>query len=324
MLQDEALIQVRLIQKRLEADGVVSLHLRAVDGAALPAFAAGAHVDLVLAPGLVRQYSLCPPLPEAHTYEIAVLLEPESRGGSRAVHERLQVGDVVEISHPRNHFPLKPAGGRTLLLAGGIGITPILAMAEEAAENGRSFEMHYCARSPARMAFQQRISRSRIGPHCAIHFDDGADSQKLGIGALLASPAAEDQLYICGPGGFIEAVLGAAVANGWGEAQLNREFFSAPVAQSGESDQAFTVVLGQSGKSVRVEVGVSIVEALESEGVMIPTSCSEGICGMCVVPVLEGQPDHRDFVLGAEERASGKCLTACCSRAKSPVLVLDL
>ncbi|MBN8830234.1 MAG: oxidoreductase [Sphingomonadales bacterium] len=324
MSQDEAPIQVRVIQKRLEADGIVSLQLRAVDGGALPVFAAGAHIDLILAPDLVRQYSLCPPLPEADVYEVAELREPESRGGSRAVHEGLQVGEVIEISQPRNHFPLKPGAGRTLLLAGGIGITPILAMAEEAAESGRSFEMHYCARSPARMAFQDRISRGRIGPHCAFHFDDGADEQKLDFAGLLASPAQEDQLYICGPGGFIEAVLGAALACGWSEAQLNREFFSAPAAQRGESDQAFTVVLGRSGKAVQVGVGVSIVEALEPVGVLIPTSCSEGICGMCVVSVLEGEPDHRDFVLGAQERASNNCLTACCSRAKSPVLVLDL
>ncbi|MGE0294550.1 MAG: 2Fe-2S iron-sulfur cluster-binding protein [Hyphomonadaceae bacterium] len=251
--------------------------------------------------------------------------EPNSRGGSITVHDTLQVGQTLEISAPRNHFPLDPTKGRRVLLAGGIGITPILSMAHQSLREGCSFAMHYCARTAAKMAFTKRIKQSAIAPYCIFHLDDGPDPQKLDMGAALANPAQSDQLYVCGPAGFIEAALTSATANGWREPQVHREFFSAPATERDASaDEAFTVVLARLGLNVLVPSGVSIVEALEAEGVSVPTSCAEGICGMCVVPVLEGTPEHRDFVLTDDEHARNDRITACCSRSKTPILVLDL
>lgn len=320
-----AWIGVRIIQKRLEAEGVVSLILASVDGAPLPAFEAGAHIDLEAAPGMVRQYSLLPSPEGPATYELAVLREPASRGGSAAIHDALQVGQQVRISAPRNHFPLASTEGRALLFAGGIGITPILCMAETLAARGADFAFHYCARSPERMALRDRIARSPVAPRTQLHFD-GPAAQQLALPAVLASPGASDHLYVCGPGGFINAVLDAARAAGWQDSQLHREFFAAPTdgaAAEGEN-AAFTVVLARSGQSFTVPADRSIVEVLDEEGIFVPTSCSEGICGTCVLGVLEGTPDHRDFLFSEEERARGDKLTACCSRAKSEKLVLDL
>ncbi|PJG46745.1 hypothetical protein CAF53_18700 [Sphingobium sp. LB126] len=323
MQKAEDLVRARIVQKRLEADDIVSVLLRGEGSGPLPSHEAGAHIDLHLGEGVIRQYSLCPSSGKDGEYEVAVLREPQSRGGSRAVHDLLQVGQVIDISVPRNHFPLKSCKGKVLLFAGGIGITPILAMAEECVRRGQPFSMHYCARSADRMAYARRISEGAVGPHCQLHYDDGPDSQKLDLAAVLQAPGPDDALYVCGPAGFINWVLETAAANGWTEAQLNREFFAAPEIDAGQ-DSAFTVRLARTGRDVQVAPGVSIVEALDAEGVMVPVSCSEGICGMCVVSVLDGEPEHRDFVLSAEEHARNDCLTACCSRAKTPVLVLDL
>ncbi len=320
-----AWINVRIIQKRLEAEGVVSLILQGIDGAALPAFEAGAHVDIETAPGTVRQYSLLPNPEGPSTYEIAVLREPASRGGSSAIHDSLQVGQVIRISEPRNHFPLEPAATRSLLFAGGIGITPILCMAEALAAKGADFAMHYCARSADRMALRERILNGAAAAHSHLHCDDGPASQQLDLAAVLAGPTEGTHLYVCGPGGFINAVLDAARTAGWNEAQLHREFFAAPTDAAAEGDnQPFTVVLARSGQTLAVPADKTIVEVLDAEGVFVPTSCSEGICGTCVVAVLEGIPDHRDFVLTEDERARNDRLTTCCSRAKTDTLVLDL
>jgi vanillate O-demethylase ferredoxin subunit len=318
----ETTLTVRIVQKRLEAEDIVSLLLHGED---LPPFKAGAHIEVQLPGALTRQYSLCSGPDDPHVYEIAVLREPTSRGGSKAVHDVLQVGQFIEISTPRNLFPLDATASRTLLLAGGIGVTPILSMANECARENRAFEMHYCARTPAKMAFADRLKRSPIAPHCHLHFDDGPRKQQIDLARVLANPRVGHHLYVCGPSGFINATLDTAAASGWADAQLHREFFSAPASEHDEGDdKAFTVALARSGLQTEVPPGVSIVKALEDIGVFVPTSCAEGICGMCVVPVLEGIPEHRDFILSADERARNDRLTACCSRAKTPMLVLDL
>jgi vanillate O-demethylase ferredoxin subunit len=231
-------------------------------------------------------------------------------------------GDVLRISTPKNHFPLVHAAARTLLVAGGIGVTPILCMAERLAMAGADFEMHYCTRSRERTAFHDRIANSAFAPRVRFHFDDGPQEQKLDIAALVATPQAGVHLYVCGPTGFMDAVLGAARARGWPEAQLHYEFFSSEVVRTGE--EAFEVKLASSGRIVTIPRDRTVAEALADAGVDVPTSCGQGVCGTCLTRVLEGVPDHKDLYLTPEEQAANDQFTPCCSRSKTPLLVLDL
>jgi vanillate O-demethylase ferredoxin subunit len=324
MTSNSGTLSVRIVQKRLEAEDVVSLRLRGMDGP-LPPFEPGAHVDLEIAPNVLRQYSLCGLDSDANEYEIAVLREPNSRGGSKGVHDALQVGQVIQISPPRNHFPLEDASGRILLFAGGIGVTPIMAMAEWLAAKGRPFEMHYCARSQDRMAYRERVLASADTANVHVHFDVGPAEQQVDIRAVLGPCGPGDHVYVCGPGGFIEAALCAGRELGWPDEQLHREFFAAPAGNSDQGENSvFTVAIGSSGLRFEVPVDRSIAEVLEENGIFVPTSCAEGICGTCVVNVLEGQPDHRDFLFSEAEHAANDKMTTCCSRSKSKILVLDL
>lgn len=316
-------LRVRVAARREEAEGIASFELAATDGGALPMFSAGAHIDVQVAEGLTRQYSLCNDSTETHRYQIAVLHEPNSRGGSRAMHERIQVGDVLSISAPKNHFSLAHEATSSLLLAGGIGVTPILCMAERLAMVGAPFEMHFCTRSRERTAFYDRIAQSRFGAQVQFHFDDGAAAQKLDIGARLARPELGVHLYVCGPKGFMDAVLNTARANGWPEQQLHYEFFAADVKPS-EGDDSFEVQLASSGRIIVVAKDQTVIQALAACGVEVDTSCEQGVCGTCVTRILEGIPDHKDLYLTPQEQAANDQFTPCCSRAKTPRLVLDL
>jgi vanillate O-demethylase ferredoxin subunit len=314
--------RVRVARKALEAQDICSLELVDVEGAPLPPFSAGSHIDLHLADGLVRQYSLCNDPQETHRYLIAVLREPASRGGSVAVHA-LQPGHELRISDPKNHFALAHDASHHLLLAGGIGITPMLCMAERLARIGASFELHYCTRSLERTAFAARIAASSFAARAHLHHDDGPAAQKLDLAAVTAVPRPGSHLYVCGPGGFMCAVLDAARAAGWTEEALHREYFSAaPV--TGGGDSSFEVMVASSGKVITVNAGQSVVAALAAAGVELPVSCEQGVCGTCVTRILQGEPDHRDMYLTAQEQARGDCFTPCCSRSKSARLVLDL
>lgn len=316
-------LSVRVAAKTVEAADICSFELVEVNGRALPAFSAGSHIDVQAADGVVRQYSLCNDPKETHRYLIAVLKDANTRGGSKAMHERVNVGDVLSISTPKNHFPLAHEAKRSLLLAGGIGVTPILCMAERLAVTGADFEMHYCTRSPDRMAFRQRIAAAPYAPRVQCHFDDGDASQKLDIAALLREPQPGVHLYVCGPKGFMDAVLFTARAQGWPEAQLHYEFFGAEVVKSAD-DASFEVRLASSGKVVVVPGDKTVVQALAAAGVEVQTSCEQGVCGTCLTRVLEGVPDHKDMYLTPEEQAANDQFTPCCSRSKTPVLVLDL
>jgi vanillate O-demethylase ferredoxin subunit len=315
-------IQVRVARKSREAEAICSYELVREDGAPLPPFEAGAHVDVHLPGKLVRQYSLCNAPGETHRYLISVLRDAASRGGSQTIHEQIDTGAVLQISEPRNHFPLVEAR-RTLLLAGGIGVTPILAMAEALSSRGAAFEMHYCARSPERAAFRERIGASSFAPQVHFHYDSGDASQKLDLSQLLAAPRPGTHLYVCGPQGFIDHVLGTARALGWPAAQLHVEYFGA-VAADPSGDRPFDVRLASSGKVVTIPAGKTVIEVLAGQGVEIPYSCEQGVCGTCLTRVLEGVPDHRDMYMTEEEQAANDQFTPCCSRAKTPVLVLDL
>ncbi|PQO99835.1 oxidoreductase [Massilia phosphatilytica] len=313
---------VRVARKTREAEGICSYELVRADGAALPPFAAGAHIDVHLPNGLVRQYSLCNAPGETHRYVIAVLRDAASRGGSQAMHDDVDAGSVLTIGAPKNHFPLVDAE-RTLLLAGGIGVTPILAMAETLADSDAAFEMHYCARAPERAAFAERLGAARFAARVRMHYDSGAQDQRLDLAALLAAPASGTHLYVCGPQGFIDHVLDSARARGWAAAQLHVEYFGAAAADTGD-DRPFDVQLASSGKIVTIPAGRTVLKVLAEQGVAIPYSCEEGVCGTCLTRVLAGEPDHRDLYLTDEERAANDQFAPCCSRARTPLLVLDL
>ncbi|HJV70605.1 PDR/VanB family oxidoreductase [Ideonella sp.] len=319
-------LRVRVAGKRAEAAGICSFELVEAEGRPLPSFSAGSHVDVTVgdpANPITRQYSLCNDPAESHRYLIAVLHDPAGRGGSAAMHERVQVGDVLTISAPKNHFALAHDAKRHLLLAGGIGITPILCMAERLAATGAEFELHYCTRSRERTAFAERIAASAFAPKAALHFDDGPAGQKFDIGARLAKPQAGEHLYVCGPKGFMDAVLGTARANGWPEAQLHYEFFAAELAPVA-GDASFEVQIASSGRIVVVPKDKTVVQALAAAGVEVQTSCEQGVCGTCITRVLAGTPDHRDLYFTPEEHAANDQFTPCCSRSKSARLVLDL
>ncbi|MDE2416877.1 MAG: oxidoreductase [Burkholderiales bacterium] len=321
-------LQVRVAAKSVEALDIVTLELVAVDGKPLPAFSAGSHVDVMLpggqgGPGITRQYSLCNDPAEAHRYQIAVLRDPASRGGSVAVHDRVNEGDLLQISAPKNHFALAHDAKKHLLLAGGIGVTPILCMAERLAQTGADFQMHYATRAPERTAFRSRIAASGFADRVQFHYDNAEASQKLDLQQLLAKPQQGTHLYVCGPKGFMDAVLGSARAQGWPEGQLHYEFFGAAVASS-DSDAGFEVKLASSGRIIQIAKDKTVTKALAEAGVDIMMSCEQGVCGTCLTRVLEGTPDHKDSYLTPEERAANDQFLPCCSRAKTPMLVLDL
>ena len=312
---------VRVTRKWREADGIFGFELDDAMGGNLPPFSAGSHVDVHVPGGIVRQYSLSRLSGGRGGYEIAILHEPESRGGSAALCGVVKEGDTLEISAPRNHFPLQPAH-HTLLLAGGIGITPILCMAEHLASQGSSFELHYCSRSPDRMAFRDRIATSSFAAQTFLHFDDGDPSQRLDPLKVLGSPDAGKHLYICGPVGFLEYIRNAARDAGWSDANVHFEYFSPPADPTRSAGASFEVEIASSGLTVMVKEE-SIVDALLRVGIDVPVSCEQGVCGSCRMRVIEGEPDHRDYILSDDERAMNNQIFPCCSRSKSPRLVLD-
>ena len=319
-----ATLQVRVARRTVEAQDICGLELAAVDGTPLPAFSAGSHIDVHLPGGIVRQYSLCNDPAEIHRYQIAVLRDPASRGGSAAVHDLVAEGDALRISAPRNHFALAADAPSHLLLAGGIGVTPILCMAERLAATQAGFQMHYACRSAERMAFAERIRSSAFAPSVQLHFDEGAAEQRLNIAAVLASAAPGAHLYVCGPKGFMDAVLAAARAAGWAEERLHWEFFAGADATPRADDGSFEVKIASSGRVIPVLPDQTIVQALSAAGIEVMMSCEQGVCGTCLTRVLEGEVDHRDSFLTPEEQAANDQFTPCCSRAKSACLVLDL
>ena len=316
------LLNVRVERRTSEAEDICSYELVSADGSPLPAFSAGSHIDVHVGPNLVRQYSLCNPPYETHRYLIGVLRDPASRGGSQGMHEKIHAGAELTISAPKNHFPLVDAK-RSLLLAGGIGVTPVLAMAEALSAQGADFEMHYCARSPERTAFRERIAASPFAAQVHFHYDSGAAEQKLDLAALLAGLDRDTHIYFCGPTGFIDHVKATAAAQKWPEAQLHLEYFGAAAIDT-DGDQAFEVKLASTGASYTVPAGVTVMQVLRDAGVFVAASCEQGVCGTCLTRVIEGVPDHRDLYLTEEEQAANDQFTPCCSRSKSPTLVLDL
>jgi vanillate O-demethylase ferredoxin subunit len=315
-------LTVKVLRRTQEAEGIVAFELARPDGAALPAFSAGSHIDVQLPGGVTRQYSLCNDAAEQHRYRIAVLRDPASRGGSNAMHDTVKEGDTLTISEPRNHFPLVHAQ-KTLLFAGGIGVTPLLCMAQRLAAIGADFEMHYSTRSPERTAFRQEIAGSAFAARVQFHHDDGDAAQKLDLPRVLGQPAPGTHLYVCGPTGYIDFVVNTAKGLGWPAEQIHLEYFGA-TAQDTSGDRAFQVKVASSGATYEIPAGETVVQALGKHGIEIMVSCEQGVCGTCITRVLEGECDHRDMYFTDEEKAKNDQFTPCCSRAKSPLLVLDL
>ncbi|MBC5785717.1 oxidoreductase [Ramlibacter sp. USB13] len=315
-------IAVKVARRKQEAQDIASFELVKPDGSALPGFSAGSHIDVQVPGGLTRQYSLCNDAAEQHRYRIAVLRDPASRGGSRGMHDAVNEGDTLLISEPRNHFPLVHAE-RTLLLAGGIGVTPLLCMAQRLAKIGAEFEMHYCTRSPSRTAFRDEIVASDWAERVDFHFDDADAEQKLQLEEVLARPAPGTHVYVCGPTGFIDWVVKTAERLGWGKDQVHLEYFGA-VAQDTTGDRPFQVKVASSGATYEVAANETVVQALQKHGIEILTSCEQGVCGTCITRVLQGECDHRDLYFTDDEKAKNDQFTPCCSRAKTEVLVLDL
>lgn len=316
-------LSVRVTRKWTEAQDICALELMAQPGQSLPAFSAGSHIDVQLPGGFTRSYSLCNDPLEEHRYVIGVLRDPASRGGSVAVHDLIKTGQTLQISAPKNHFALQHDATRHLLLAGGIGITPLLCMAERLAKIGADFELHYCTRNRHKTAFLDHINESAFASCAHMHFDDGASDQKLNLAGLLAAPTPGQHLYVCGPKGFMDAVLGSARANGWPEAQLHYEFFAAEVVHSAD-EASFEVQLASTGAVIPVAGGQTVLQALSAAGVDVPFACEQGVCGTCLTRVLQGVPDHKDSYLTPEEQAANDQFLPCCSRAKTARLVLDL
>lgn len=316
------MIDVVVVSRTTEAQDICSYELASVDNSALPPFSAGAHIDVHLPSGLIRQYSLCNHPDERHRYLIGVLKDPASRGGSQSLHAHINTGDRLQISEPRNLFPLTHEAQRSLLFAGGIGITPILCMAERLANINADFELHYCARSSERAAFVERIRQSAFADRVFLHFDEQPETA-MNAAQVLANPQAGMHLYVCGPGGFMQHVLDSARTQGWAEDTLHREYFAAAPVDS-SNDGSFSVKVASTGQIIEIPADKTVVQVLEGHGIDIPMSCEQGVCGTCLTNVLEGVPDHRDMFLTEEEQACNNQFTPCCSRSKSALLVLDI
>ena len=292
------------------------------NGHDLPRFSAGAHIGVRLGDDMWRDYSLWNDPAERRRYCIAVLREKLGEG-SRRLHDEVRPGSLVEVSLPRNHFPLAEAAERYLLLAGGIGITPIMAMIAELRRRQAEFRLHYCARSPERTAFREELGLLAALGKVVFHYDGGDPTQGLDIAGLLRDPQPGTDLYICGPAGMMETALAASAH--WPAGNVHVEYFAGPRAAPParfEADRPFRVRLARTGGEYEVPAGETIIDVLRRHGVETRTSCELGYCAACMTRYLDGEPDHRDPILG--ETARKTHLLICCSRAKSEELVLDL
>lgn len=314
-------MELEVVARETLATDIVGLVLADPKGQELPPFSAGSHIDVEIAPDLVRQYSLCNTPLDRDRYEIAILKDPASRGGSVKLHEQLHKGARVRVSEPRNHFSLEPSDSKAILLGGGIGITPLLCMAERLATRGAPFELHYCARSPERTAFRDRIAHAPYAESVHFHFDDGSPDQLLDPAGLFAGAEEGAHAYVCGPAGFIDWIYAAAEKTGFPPKHIHREYFTAAPTSSVEADQgAFEIQVASTGAVYPVPPDKSVAQVLEENGIGVPVSCEQGVCGTCITRILQGEPDHRDMLAldGSSE------FTPCCSRSFSPRLVLDL
>jgi ferredoxin-NADP reductase len=313
-------IDVRVLATEHPADGILTLTLGADDGLDLPNWTPGAHIELVLPSGLVRQYSLCGS-PRDSTYTVSVLREPAGRGGSAEIHDTIATASKIRLRGPRNHFPFVPSS-TYLFIAGGIGITPLLSMIQAAEESRAAWTLVYGGRSRSSMAFLDQLQSYPPGRVVLVPEDEQG---RLELPAVLAAATTDTQIYCCGPGGLLDAVEARCAERNLSD-RLHIERFAAPtiLRRSLACDESFDVRLEQSGVTLNVSSDQSILDALEDADIEADYSCTEGFCGSCEVRVLAGRPDHRDSVATPEQHDSESTMMICVGRSKSPMLVLDL
>ena len=303
------------------AEDILAVEFRRPDGGPLPAFTPGAHIDLHLPNNMLRNYSLLNDSRDTHRYVVAVGLDANTRGGSKYIHHELRVGQVIPISAPRNHFPLVEDAPRVVLIAGGIGITPMVCMARRLAALGRSYEIYVAARNPARAAFVEEL-RALGGP-VHPHFDSDHGGAPLAMAPIIAAAPAGTHFYCCGPGPMLAAFEAATASLPDGFAHV--EYFKAREQQaSATAPGAFTLTLAKSGRTIEVAANQTILEALLANDVEADYSCQDGVCGTCETKIITGVADHRDSLLSKSERESNKTMMICVSRCLGDHLTLDL
>lgn len=313
-------IDMRVSEREHLAPGIDRFVLKPVNSLApLQAIEPGAHIDVYIRDGLIRQYSLINKPGERDCYQIAVLKEADSRGGSISLHEECIVGTQLKVSRPKNHFPLANSKSPSILLAGGIGITPLLAMAHYLAEKGLPFTLHYFVRSRENIAFSEELSG--YADSVVYHIADEGHGARETLPGLIEKAASDVNFYSCGPSGFMEFIRNTAKNAGFDEKQVHQEYFGAEIDTDGDS---FLLELARSGKTIEVKPNETMADALAKVGIEVTMSCQSGVCGTCLTKVISGTPDHRDLVQTDSEKASNQAVTVCCSRSRSKKMVLDL
>jgi ferredoxin-NADP reductase/fatty acid desaturase len=305
------------------ADNIKTFVFQAVDNhTALPEFTAGSHINVYLPSGKIRSYSCVNPPHEEGKYQIAVKLEPFGKGGSKEMHEQIAVGSTLKLAYPKNNFVLYENAKKYILIAGGIGVTPLLSMAHRLTEIDKYFELHICTKTEEEVPFSYELKNWTFAPNVEIHLNKNGKSS-IDINKVLASPDEDTLIYVCGPTGFIKWVNGSAITMGWNENQMKQEVFSREDAEI-SPPKSFELILKQRGQSIIVKKDETIIDALHLNNIQVPYSCLQGTCGTCITNVLEGKVDHRDAVLSSEEKIENKKMCLCVSRAKEDKLVIDL
>jgi phthalate 4,5-dioxygenase reductase subunit len=300
------------------ASGIHLLEFRDQDGKPLPEFSAGAHIAVRVPNGMLRKYSLCNNPAERERYQIAVKRESNGRGGSCSLIDGVKIGDEIAVTAPVNDFALPQRAQDFLFIAGGIGVTPMMAMIRQVMAEGKRFRLFYCSRSPETTAFRDELSAPEFEGKVVIHYDEGDASRSLDLRPILAERRNREHLYCCGPRPLMEAVR--AMTDHWSPTAVHFEAFSeAETHKAG--DKPFKVTLARSGDILEVPTDKTILEVLRAHGLDVPSSCETGTCGTCRTKLLAGEADHRDLVLAEHERKD--TIMICVSRARSPVIAID-
>lgn len=314
------LYDVVVKNRHVEGGNIAVMEFESATSATLPKVEAGAHIDVHLPNGMVRQYSLCQNPNDEGKFRLGILRDPESRGGSVSAFDEIKDGMQIQVSEPKNLFPLLKAK-HSVLIGGGIGITPLITMAYQLAYEGESFELHYCGANAENCAFVDEIKNGELAKYTTFHFKSEGASHRAFFESAIKDIDSESHIYTCGPVGFMDWVINLATTHDFPEQQIHKEYFQVETDTSGDS---FEVVAERSGKIIMVEAGETILQALAKEGIEIEMSCEQGVCGTCMCDVIEGEPDHRDVYFTDEEKASNEQILVCCSRSKTPRLVLDI
>lgn len=316
---------LRMTVASIDAQGTGNRRICLVpaDGSALPPFVAGAHIDLKLPGGLIRQYSLVNATAHRDRYEICVRRDAQSRGGSAYLHDALSTGDTLEIAGPRNYFALESAA-RHVLIAGGIGVTPLLSMARSLSAQRIPFVLHYYGRSESDTPYLHELRAGFDTGTVTLHFGEHGDSLRHAMPAELETPLADTMIYTCGPSGFMACLRSGALARGWSPAQIKSEAFDATPVVARDGDAAFEVEIESTGQVFVVPPGETIASVLQAADVAVSLSCEQGICGACLTGIVAGRADHRDEILSADERDAHSQIAICCSRSLTSRIVLAL